>query len=62
MSDERTVRSWKDPEAPRTAPGHPIGEPDLTALTGGEQEQTVFEMCTGQTACGTCGGFTFGCC
>ncbi|MGW3230449.1 hypothetical protein [Kitasatospora sp. NPDC001095] len=61
MSDEDIVRSWKDPEA-HTAPGHPLGEPDLTTLTGGEQEMTIFDMCSNQTACGTCGSLSYGCC
>ncbi|MFG2905095.1 hypothetical protein ACGF13_08535 [Kitasatospora sp. NPDC048286] len=62
MSNEDIVRSWKDPEAAHTAPGHPLGEPDLSALTGGEQEMTIFDMCSNQTACGTCGSLSYGCC
>ncbi|MET8539471.1 hypothetical protein ABZW03_02265 [Kitasatospora sp. NPDC004799] len=64
MSDELTVRSWKDPEAPRTAPGHPLGEPDLSALSGGEEAFTNNDLCsaTDQSWCGTCGSLSVGCC
>ncbi|MGW2874536.1 hypothetical protein [Kitasatospora sp. NPDC001225] len=63
MSNEDIVRSWKDPETARTTPGHPLGEPDLTALSGGEEQITVYDICTtNQTGCGTCGSFSYGCC
>ncbi|MGW3230451.1 hypothetical protein [Kitasatospora sp. NPDC001095] len=61
MSNEDIVRSWKDPEA-HTAPDHPLGEPDLTTLTGGEEQITIFDICPLQTGCGTCGNYTLGCC
>ena len=37
MSDNETVRAWKDPEdaARATAPLHPSGLTDLSALVGG---------------------------
>ncbi|MFD4660085.1 hypothetical protein ACFWP2_31185 [Kitasatospora sp. NPDC058444] len=63
MSDDEVVRSWKDPETARIERGHPLGEPDLTALSGGEEQITIFDICASmQTGCGTCGSFSVGCC
>ena len=63
MSNEEIVRAWKDPEADRFAAGHPLGDPDLTAITGGLAPVTVDDICdTQQTGCGSCGSASFGCC
>ncbi|MFG2914276.1 hypothetical protein ACGF0D_15460 [Kitasatospora sp. NPDC048298] len=64
MSNDEIARSWKDPETAHTAPGHPLGEPDLTTLTGGEEQITYNDLCgdTDRSWCGTCGSFSYGCC
>ncbi|MFJ4185448.1 MULTISPECIES: hypothetical protein [unclassified Kitasatospora] len=46
MSDHEIVRAWKDPEADRSATGYPLGDPDLTAIFGGEEMITWDGGCT----------------
>ncbi|MFJ9446000.1 hypothetical protein ACIRRH_29710 [Kitasatospora sp. NPDC101235] len=57
MSDHEIVRAWKDPEADRSATGYPLGDPDLTAIFGGEQEITGLE----DAGCGTLASYCVGC-
>ena len=63
MSNADLVRAWKDPEADRSAATHPLGDPDLTAISGGLIPVSWDDACGSfQSFCGSCGSFTFGCC
>ena len=64
MSNRELLRSWKDPQAGAASAASPVGEPDLSGLTGAQQADTLLPWFCEKTICqGTCAmGPTVGCC